>query len=65
MKCRPKEGGVLVLMDKCAITLAPQQKWECEIVRDEFSVSRDNVSLKLTEEEFNTYFKICEVKEKC
>ena len=52
-------------MDKCAITLAPQQKWKCEIVRDEFSVSRDNVSLKLTEEEFNTYFKMCEVKEKC
>lgn len=38
------------------INLAPQQRWNYRVDKDEYMVSRDCISIKLTAEEFAKYF---------
>ena len=65
MICRPKEGAVFAFYQyKCIVTLAPQQKWKCQITQKGFDISRDNVTIDLTNEEFHKYFKITDKEEK-
>ena len=58
MRVRPKDNAVLFIEEyKITIVLKPQQRWECVFHKDYISVERDNVTLKLSKEEFEKYFK--------
>lgn len=57
-KCKPICYAMLEILNwKFLIELKPQQRWEyCFCRNGEYEVIRDNVTLKLSEEEFNKYF---------
>ena len=58
MRVRPRNNAVLFIEEyKITIVLKPQQRWECVFYKDYISVERDNVTLKLSKEEFEKYFK--------
>ena len=58
MRVRPRNNAVLFIEEyKIIIALKPQQRWECVFHKDYISVERDNVTLKLSKEEFEKYFK--------
>ena len=58
MICRPRKEVMFSLLDwKFCIWLRPQQKWEYYISSDGFTVYRTNLSIKLSEKEFDEYFK--------
>lgn len=64
MKCKPKSYGTLEIMNwKFVIDLKPQQKWDYKKDKDNFIVSRDNVSMTLSKTEFDKYFTIIDNKE--
>lgn len=57
MKVKPKQDTIFFAEDwKITISLKPQQKWECTFYKDYICIERDNVTLKLTKEEFEKYF---------
>ena len=68
MIVRPKHYSMLQILDwKFIIELKPQQKWECEIVHEDdvlyvrkYRLTRDNVTLNFSEEEFERNFKVVE-----
>ena len=57
MRVRPRNNVVLFEEYKIIIVLKPQQRWKCVFHKDYISVERDNVTLKLSKEEFEKYFK--------
>lgn len=68
MIVRPKHYSMLQILDwQFIIELKPQQKWLCEIVHEndikykrKYRLSRDNVTLYFSEEEFEESFKVVE-----
>jgi hypothetical protein len=62
MKARPKSFTMLQILDwKFLITLKPQQKWDVVSSSDGMTiVERDNVTIKIPQEEFEKWFKVVE-----
>lgn len=64
MIASPKKSEEFYIMDGLyAISLFPTQKWECIDFRCELDVyylRRGNVSMQLSEEEFERYFMVVE-----
>lgn len=61
MKARPKTQTILEILNwKFVINLIPQQKWKASTTKDGYYLERDNVSMKMSKEEFEKYFKVVE-----
>lgn len=58
MIVRPRRFTMLHILDwKFIINLDPRQKWECEVSDGKYRVSRDNVTLNFSKEEFEENFR--------
>lgn len=60
-KVKPKEYVTLSILDwKFIIKLKPQQKWYASVGKDKVRLERDNVTITMSNEEFERYFKVVE-----
>lgn len=58
MIVKPKKDSWVEIMNwRFIIFLKPQQKWMCEKVKEGYCLERDNVTMTLTEEEFEKSFR--------
>ena len=59
MVVKPKRFAMLQILDwKFYIALDPRQKWLCSEFNGKYNISRDNVALNFSKEEFEKYFKV-------
>lgn len=58
MVVKPKRFTILQMLDwKFFIALDPRQKWLCTSANGKYNISRDNVALNFSKEEFEKYFR--------
>lgn len=57
MIVRPRKFNMLRILDwKCLIVLEPWQKWKVTFTNGKYNISRDNVTLNFSKEEYEKYF---------
>ena len=64
MKARPKTTAMFQVLNwKFLIMLKPQQKWDVEEEDGEMRLKRDNITMNLSTNEFDKYFKLIDSDE--
>lgn len=60
-KVKPKDYITLEILDwKFVINLNPRQIWNASAEKNKVKLTRDNVTINMSNEEFEKYFKVVE-----